>query len=278
MTVPTGARRVRIRAAHLCAITASLALIAAGAVATSAQAASSPGGTIGRTEIISRAQNWVNRAVPYSQSSFATDIEGLHSYRQDCSGFVSMAWHLTDSRNTATLLGVSTQISWDALQPGDALDKTGGNYPWSAEHVRLFVSWADAAHTQLNIMEETAGVGRAWATSIARSTLINDGYRPFRYNKVEGTTTSAPQNCPAGYVCVYPGTDYTAVPTKYYDYGTYNLTNQYGSKYIYNNQTGGAVVRTYTGYNATGTATLIPAGTYRIMDFTPINSIRLSTS
>lgn len=43
-------------------------------------------GKITRDEIMSRAQNWVDRRIPYSQTQ-TTD-----GYRQDCSGYVSMAW------------------------------------------------------------------------------------------------------------------------------------------------------------------------------------------
>jgi hypothetical protein len=43
-------------------------------------------GKITRAEVIARAQDWVNRKIPYSQTA-TTD-----GYRQDCSGMVSMAW------------------------------------------------------------------------------------------------------------------------------------------------------------------------------------------
>ena len=48
-------------------------------------------GSISRDEVISRAQDWVNRKIPYSQSK-TTD-----GYRQDCSGYVSMAWKSSTS-------------------------------------------------------------------------------------------------------------------------------------------------------------------------------------
>ena len=49
------------------------------------------GGGITRDEIINRAQDWVNRKIPYSQTQ-TTD-----GYRQDCSGYVSMAWKSSTS-------------------------------------------------------------------------------------------------------------------------------------------------------------------------------------
>ncbi|MFF9625665.1 hypothetical protein [Streptomyces griseosporeus] len=95
------------------------------------------GGTIYRSEVMTRARDWYNRNVQYSQSAYASDIDGDHSYRTDCSGFVSMAWHLTSSLTTATLPGAGTQISKADLRPGDALNSS------SEGHVVLFAGWKD---------------------------------------------------------------------------------------------------------------------------------------
>src|SRR5690242_7901315 len=51
-----------------------------------------------REEILARAQVWVDRKVPYSMSRYWSD-----GYRQDCSGFISMAWGLGSSQTTWTL-------------------------------------------------------------------------------------------------------------------------------------------------------------------------------
>jgi len=41
---------------------------------------------IGRSTIVARGQDWVDKHVPYNQGA-------THDgYRTDCSGFVSMAW------------------------------------------------------------------------------------------------------------------------------------------------------------------------------------------
>ena len=71
-------------------------------VAPASVAASQVGGAISRDEVIERAQFWVDWRVPYSQSSWYPDPQGRH-YRQDCSGMVSMAWHLSTSLATWTL-------------------------------------------------------------------------------------------------------------------------------------------------------------------------------
>ena len=55
-------------------------------------------GPIGRAEMLSRAQNWVDRGITYTQTgTWATDAEGAHTYRRDCSGLVSLAWHYGSS-------------------------------------------------------------------------------------------------------------------------------------------------------------------------------------
>ncbi|MER7107166.1 hypothetical protein [Streptomyces sp. NPDC000229] len=83
--------------------------------------------------------------------------------------------------------------------------------------------------------------------------------------------------CPSGYVCMYPGAGWNNDrPThRYSAYGAHNLSNMYGTYRIYNNQTGGATMRTCTGYNGTGCQGYLPAGWYIDKDMTPINSITL---
>jgi hypothetical protein len=102
-----------------------------------------------------RAQSWVDAHVPYSQSSTHTNRYG--TYRQDCSGYVSLAWALPSSYTTATLPGVSFAISQTDLRRGDLLlhlatHKISG-------HVVMFDAWADAAHTSYVAYEETPSGG-----------------------------------------------------------------------------------------------------------------------
>jgi hypothetical protein len=96
------------------------------------------------------------------------------------------------------------------------------------------------------------------------------------------TTVVAPaatvHGCPSGYVCIYPGESYNGdVPSlKFLTYGAHNLSNQYGWKYILNNQTGGAIARICDGYNGTNCwLTIYPGETWDI-DFTPVNSVYLA--
>lgn len=98
-----------------------------------------PGGPVTREQIIARAEHWVKKQVPYSQASWWKDGTTGGSYRQDCSGFVSMAWQLKESLTTQSLPAVANRLSgFDQLQAGDALD-----YP--AAHAVLFGGWTDKA-------------------------------------------------------------------------------------------------------------------------------------
>lgn len=123
--------------------------------------------------MLERASRWVDQHVPYSQSAYHSDGEG-RSYRTDCSGFVSMAWHANDSYWTGSLPQISRTISYDALQPGDALLKS--------THTALFVRWADSSHTSMVIMEETSGGARQTVYSSARY----HQFTPIRYTNISG--------------------------------------------------------------------------------------------
>lgn len=81
--------------------------------------------------------------------------------------------------------------------------------------------------------------------------------------------------CPSGAVCIYPGANWSGTPLKYCAYGAHNLSGQYGTKRIFNNHTGGATMRTCTGYNGAGCQGFLPANQYLDKNMTPINSIVL---
>jgi hypothetical protein len=134
---------------------------------TIGQGLSARAGQISSNEILSRAKAWYSlcgyngnnpSSVPAGCTSngmwYTTensgdsddhiDPEGTHSYRKDCSGFVSMALHLSQSYVTDTLPGVLDQIAIDSLQPGDVIDAVGYG---SDGHTFLFEKWGDSAHT-----------------------------------------------------------------------------------------------------------------------------------
>ncbi|MEY9966639.1 hypothetical protein ABIA33_004704 [Streptacidiphilus sp. MAP12-16] len=96
--------------------------------------------TITRSQVLSRADSWVNLGLSYDQSgSYA-------GYRTDCSGYASMAWHLDASLDTTSFVpsGVASWISKGALKAGDALlNDSAGN----AGHIVVFDHWADSSQS-----------------------------------------------------------------------------------------------------------------------------------
>jgi hypothetical protein len=140
------------------------------------------GGTIYRNEVIDRAKNWYDRNVQYDQGASAVDVDGDHSYRTDCSGFVSMAWHLTSSLTTETLSSASTQINKADLKPGDALN----DY---SEHAVIFAGWKDQdAGTFHYYSESSPDTDMNYATANINSGDISghpgSDYVALRYKKI----------------------------------------------------------------------------------------------
>ena len=126
---------------------------AAVALSQEAAHASTVGGSISRSEVLQRAQYWVNQGFTYSQAApDAADPAGK-TYRRDCSGLVSMAWHLNVARGLLTneFLSMAQSnntmhtIAVDDLQPGDAVvqDDDGAG---PDGHIELFAFWKDANH------------------------------------------------------------------------------------------------------------------------------------
>ncbi|MER5731821.1 VCBS repeat-containing protein [Streptomyces sp. NPDC002138] len=121
---------------------------------------SSTGGRISRSEVIARARTWVDAGVPYSMTSYRSDANGR--YRTDCSGFVSMAWHLASSsannwgETTGTLLDFTSSIGKESLKPGDILLNPD---PGASGHVVVFNGWANAEHTRYDAYEQAGSTG-----------------------------------------------------------------------------------------------------------------------
>lgn len=117
-----------------------------------------PGGS--RQEMLDRAAAWLTAnngaQVPYSQAKVWKD-----GYRQDCSGYASMALGLpTPGTNTvglATNRGVTRPISLGELKPGDLLiDASGDN---NNRHVVIFEKWNNDAHSSYTAYEQRGGHG-----------------------------------------------------------------------------------------------------------------------
>ncbi|BAJ29677.1 MULTISPECIES: hypothetical protein [Kitasatospora] len=150
------------------------------ATATTAQAASSVDGQITRGEVIQRAQYWYGKTIAYNQGATYPDSSG-RAYRTDCSGYVSMAWHLGASPSTQGLPGYATEIPRSQLKAGDILNSF-------YDHVILFEKWDDAAHTTFSYYSfGSTPVKHRTGISINAATFDshpNGDYKAYRYNKI----------------------------------------------------------------------------------------------
>ncbi|MEV5506606.1 carbohydrate binding domain-containing protein [Streptomyces orinoci] len=188
---------LRTRLAHLVGravlatlLTALAAPLAAPLASAAPAVSSQTGGPISRWEVIQRAKTWTDAHVPYlSDDSPRHRKDG---YRTDCSGFVSMAWHLsTDDGGPATwqLPKVADPISKDQLATGDILLMLPPA-PGEPGHVVIFIAWTNAEHTRYEGMEEAGGNIKAAVQRELSYPYSGDGdYRPYHYRKI---TDNAP--------------------------------------------------------------------------------------
>jgi hypothetical protein len=123
--------------------------------------------------MINRAQVWVNNHVPYNQGG------RYQGYREDCSGYVSMAWGLSQPGYvTSTLPQVSHPISKGQLKPGDIILNR-------AEHVVLFGGWADGSQSHYIAYEETRpGEGTVRRVTPYPYWYSTSSFLPYRYNNI----------------------------------------------------------------------------------------------
>ncbi|MCI3276512.1 peptidoglycan-binding protein [Streptomyces cylindrosporus] len=135
-----------------------------------------------RAEIIRRAKIWVAAQVPYSMDEYWSD-----GYRQDCSGFVSMAWNLPGNEWTGSLDQYGQRISKEELQPGDILLFHNPSNPENGSHVVIFGGWADYTHSYYIAYEETRPHARRQATPYAYWSH-SDRYLAFRYKGLAADT------------------------------------------------------------------------------------------
>jgi hypothetical protein len=96
-------------------------------------------------------------------------------------------------------------------------------------------------------------------------------------------STSTVHGCPAGYVCIYPenaGWNGDRPELKYVRYGTYNLSNQFGTHRVLNNQYDGALLHLCTLYNGYARDYFVtyPQDAWKDEYMTPINSIKVVPS
>ncbi|MBV1937365.1 peptidoglycan-binding protein [Streptomyces sp. BV286] len=160
-----------------------------------------------RAEIINRAKEWVAAQVPYSMSAYWSD-----GYRQDCSGFVSMAWNLGGNEWTGSLDKYAVRIPREELQPGDMLLFHNPADPEKGSHVVIFGGWTDYTQSHYIAYEQARPHARRQATPYAYWSN-SDRYLAYRYKGLKaetgkdgaGTVTpvSSPAKEPAA--AAYPG-------------------------------------------------------------------------
>ncbi|CCK29815.1 membrane protein [Streptomyces davaonensis JCM 4913] len=163
--------------------------------------------TTTRAEIIKRAKVWVAARVPYSMSRYWSD-----GYRQDCSGFVSMAWSLPGNEWTGSLDQYGVRIPKDDLQPGDMLLFHNPADPEKGSHVVIFGGWTDYTHTYYIAYEQAPPNARRQSTPYAywsnSSRYVAYRYKGLVAGGTGGSTPEVPAEPaePAG--SPYPGRAY----------------------------------------------------------------------
>ncbi|MFE1440004.1 peptidoglycan-binding protein [Streptomyces sp. NPDC058739] len=159
---------------------------------------------ITRAEIINRAKQWVAARVPYSMTAYWPD-----GYRQDCSGFISMAWSLPGNEWTGSLHRYADRVTKEELQPGDILLFHNPADPQRGSHVTLFGGWTDYTHSYYIAYEATPPRARRQATPYPYWSHA-DKYLAYRYKGVvPGTGTGGSEPEPEPEVkSPYPGPGY----------------------------------------------------------------------
>lgn len=131
------------------------------------------GGSVTGATAVARAQVWVNNGIPYNQGAT------YQGFREDCSGYVSMAWGLPKpGPATNYFSSYGSYIAKSSLKQGDALlNPAAGN----SGHVVLFDRWTSSAQTSYWGYEESGSHG-AIHRSIPYPYFSGYGtFSPFRY-------------------------------------------------------------------------------------------------
>lgn len=142
-------------------LAAFLGFALVGAPTMSAAPAEKAAPQVTRGEVLQRAATWLTAnnggRVPYSMEKNWTD-----GYRQDCSGFVSMAAKLDKSGPNTVALATdkyTAPINKADMKPGDLfidpVDEPGADF----RHVVIFEKWQNAQHTEYMAYEQRGGFG-----------------------------------------------------------------------------------------------------------------------
>lgn len=162
-----------------------LAMAAAVLVALSTLVAPAHAVSVSRQEMINRAKSWLTASnggpVPYNQNLYW----GAEGYRQDCSGYVSMAARIgAPGQRTVELAKApfSTGIAMNDLRWGDiVVDPVGDG---NTRHVVIFDKWADPYKTAYHAYEQRDIHGTTYR--VLRYGLGGDQYVARRLTNVTG--------------------------------------------------------------------------------------------
>jgi hypothetical protein len=136
----------------------------------------------------------------------------------------------------------------------------------------LCMAFIPAYSAQASTRVSTSTVTRQFANSRAAddrdAITVNAG-------RLDGT-----DGCSSGAVCMYTDWDWfwDNPESSWTVYGCYNLSDETGDRYVFNNQYGGNTATLWTGANCTGSPTTISDGKNWEGDITPINSISVDSS
>lgn len=92
----------------------------------------------------------------------------------DCAGYVSRCWNLDEHHYTLALYDVSTDIDFDELQSGDALNSTN--------HVMLFDYYNNSNGTYILYECTTTSDYDRVAHTIRTATSVESTYTPIKYD------------------------------------------------------------------------------------------------
>ncbi|MDZ4170461.1 MAG: hypothetical protein U1E26_12550 [Coriobacteriia bacterium] len=132
---------MKVTTARLTVRALASAVIAAAVLATALLSGPASAQAITRSTILARSKTWIVKQIPYSQHRY------YRGYRQDCSGFVSMAWGLKRSYTSRNISSVARRIPVSKLKPGDAV--------WKPGHVSIFGGWKNKQKRQYYALEQT---------------------------------------------------------------------------------------------------------------------------
>jgi hypothetical protein len=162
---------------------------------------SSPDGTIYGCMAAQRAMSWINanggQGVIYDTGGLWPDPAGV-TYRTDCSGFVSMALHLTPTGlaalNSADMYEANgfVDVAKDSLQQGDILTNPIAG---PDGHVVLFDHWTDSSHSAYWGFEQhgpTGSYGTAYRIIQYPYDPGHGSFYPQHYTKLAGATPPPP--------------------------------------------------------------------------------------